>query len=74
MKHHTTNSFSQTDTFWYKNKNARKPEKKVIHSQNVELILQSNSKLNGGVNAKTNIGIKAMIGIYFFIIVKSGGF
>ena len=68
MKHHITNNFNHTETFWYINKNAKKPEAKVIHSQNTELIEQSRAKSIGGVMAKITKGIKAMGEMSFFTI------
>lgn len=66
-KHQTTRSLSHAETFWYKNKNAKNPEKKTVHNQNVELTVQSNWKSIGGVKANVIKGMSARYGISFFI-------
>lgn len=68
VNNQTTKSFSHALTFWYKNKKAKKPETKVIHSQKVELILQSSSSAIGGVRARIKRGIKSMYDRYFKLV------
>jgi hypothetical protein len=72
IKHQTTRSLSHTETLWYKNKKAKNPEKNVIHSQNVELMVQSSWKSMGGVKANIIKGMSARYTRYFFIRKRRG--
>ena len=61
MNNHITKSFNHTEALWYRNINAKNPDAKVVHNQNVELTVQSRAKSTGGVIANKTNGINAMI-------------